>query len=128
MRRTLSFAGISVIVIFLLALAFKPVTASVSAKTTEGNPEFPDSVLKIVQKACFDCHGNDGNGMAKAHVNMGKWNTYDVKKQASKAGDMAKKLDKGAMPPDKWRKSNPDNVPTPAEVNTIKNWAAALKK
>ncbi|MCX6281295.1 MAG: heme-binding domain-containing protein [Bacteroidetes bacterium] len=128
MKKTLAFLGISLSMVFFLALALRPATASGSSKPVEGNPEFPDSVMKVVQKACFDCHGIDGEGMAKAHVNMGKWNTYDTKKQASKASDMAKKLEKGSMPPEKWRKNNANNVPTAAEVALIKNWAAALNK
>jgi mono/diheme cytochrome c family protein len=126
MRKTLAFLGISLTVIFFLALAFRPANASGSAKFNESNPELPDSIAKVIHKACLDCHGEDGNGMAKAHVNFGKWNTYDVKKQADKALAISKVLSKGSMPPGKWRKNNPDNIPTQAEVDLIKNWARAL--
>ncbi len=126
MKKSLAFLGVSIALIFFFALAFRPVGASASAKFSEGNPELPDSVAKIIQKACLDCHGDNGNGMAKSHVNFGKWNTYDVKKQAGKAYDISKVLSKGSMPPGKWRKNNPDNIPTQAEVDLIKNWAKAL--
>ncbi len=128
MKRTIGFLGISLTVVFFLALAFRPVNASGSGKYLEGNPELPDSVAKVIQKACLDCHGEDGNGMAKSHVNFSKWNTNDAKKQAGKAADISKELSKGAMPPGKWRKNNPDNIPTQAEVDLIKNWAKALNK
>lgn len=124
----MAITGISLVVIFLMVLAFRPAPAIGSVKFIEGNPELPDSVAKLVQKSCLDCHGEDGNGMAKSHVNFGKWNTYDVKKQASKASDMSKQLSKSSMPPGKWRKNNPDNVPTEKDVKLIQNWAAALNK
>lgn len=126
MKKTLAFLGIPVAVIFFLALAFRPASASGSAKYSEGNPDLPDSVAKVIHKACLDCHGADGNGMAKSHVNFATWTSYDAKKQADKASAISKVLSKGSMPPGKWRKNNPDNIPTPAEVNVIKNWAKAL--
>jgi mono/diheme cytochrome c family protein len=126
MKKALAFLGVFIALIFFLSLAFRPVSASGSAKFNEGNPELPDSVAKIIQKACLDCHGDNGNGMAKSHVNFGKWNTYDAKKQAGKAYDISKVLSKGSMPPGKWRKNNPDNIPAQAEVDIIKNWAKAL--
>lgn len=128
MRKTFLFFGFPIAVIFFLAMAFHPVNASGSGNRMEGNPELPDSVSKVVHKACMDCHANDGNGMAKAHVNFSAWNTYDPRKQAEKAASVSKVLAKGSMPPGKWRKSNPDNVPTKAEVQLIGNWAKALNK
>jgi len=128
MKKTLTLSGLTIAMICLLALAFSPAKASGLARSGEGNPELPDSVAKIVQKACIDCHSNDGNGMAKGKVNFDKWNTYDVKKQASKAFNISKQVSKSSMPPGKWRKNNPDNVPTPAETEVLKNWAKALNK
>lgn len=128
MKRTLTFLGISFTVIFLIALAFRPVNASVSTSYNQENPALPDSVMKIVQKACLDCHGADGNGMAKSHVNFGAWTSYDAKKQAGKAEDIYKEVSKGKMPPGKWRKNNPDNIPNQADIDLLKNWAAALNK
>jgi len=124
----MSILGISLAVIFFIALAFGPAKVSVAGSNNEGNPALPDSVMKIVQKACMDCHGADGNGMAKAHVNFASWTGYDVKKQAGKAYDIYKKVSKGDMPPGKWRKNNPDNVPTQADIAVLKNWAGALNK
>ncbi|MCX6285734.1 MAG: heme-binding domain-containing protein [Bacteroidetes bacterium] len=126
MRKTSAFLWISFAVVFFLVLAFRPVNASGSVKYAEGNPELPDSVAKIIQKACMDCHGADGNSMAKMRVNFSSWNTYDTKRQADKANDISKKVSKGSMPPGKWRKNNPGNIPTQAEVDLIKNWAKAL--
>ena len=124
----MTFTGILLAVIFFIALAFRPANASVSSGSNQENPALPDSVMKIIQKACMDCHGADGNGMAKSHVNFAAWTSYDLKKQAGKAEDIYKKVAKGAMPPGKWRKSNPDNIPTQADIDLLKNWANALNK
>ena len=128
MKKTLVFLGISLVILFFLALAFRPVSAAGSGKYSEGNPVLPDSVAKVIQKACLDCHGADGNGMAKSHVNFASWTSYDSKKQADKANAISKAIAKSSMPPGKWRKNNPDNIPTPAEVELVKNWAKALNK
>jgi len=128
MKKTIVFLGISFVIIFSLTLIFRPANASGPVRYSQGNPELPDTILKFVQRACFDCHGEDGSGMAKSHVNLAKWNSYDAKKQASKAIDMSKEVSKGAMPPGKWRKNNPDIIPTAAEASMLKNWAAALNK
>lgn len=128
MKKSYLFYTLPVVIVFLVSVAFRPVNASVSVNPAVGNQELPDSVLKVVQRACMDCHANDGNGMAKSHVNFSVWNTYDVKKQADKAFDISKVLSKGSMPPGKWRKNNPDKVPTPAEVEMVRNWAKALNK
>lgn len=128
MKKIMVITGTSLVVIFLIVLAFRPAPVMGSSKFNEGNPELPDSVAKLVQKSCLDCHGEDGNGMAKSHVNFAKWNTYDSKKQASKAADMAKEVGKGSMPPGKWRKNNPDLVPTQKDADLLKNWASALNK
>jgi mono/diheme cytochrome c family protein len=127
MKKTMVFPGIILAVIFVIVLAFRPANASVSSNYHD-NPALPDSVMKIVQKACLDCHGADGNGMAKAHVNFATWTSYDAKKQASKAEDMFKKVSKGDMPPGKWRKNNPEIIPTLADIEVLKNWSNALNK
>lgn len=128
MKTLFAILGVSMAVIFFIALGFRPASASVTVNANEGNPELPDSVMKVVQKACMDCHGEDGNSMAKMHLSLAKWNTYNAKKQAGKAFDISKEVSKGAMPPDKWRKNNPDNVPSQADVTLLKNWALALNK
>ena len=66
--------------------------------------------------------------MAKAHVNFASWTGYDAKKQADKANAIYKQVAKGSMPKGSWRKNNPDNVPTAADIQVLKNWAAALNK
>lgn len=88
----------------------------------------PDSVFKVIQRACMDCHANDGSAMARGKLNFSKWAEYDAEKQVKKADAMCKELKKGSMPTKGWRKNNPDSVPTQAEVDMICNWAAGVGK
>jgi mono/diheme cytochrome c family protein len=116
-------AIVSVFVLVLItAAAFTP-----SGKSSSPTPKgIPDSVFAVFQKSCITCHANDGNGMAKSHVNFDNWDTYTAEKQASKATDICKQLSKGSMPPGGFRKNNPDLVPTAADVKKVCDWAHSL--
>ncbi|MBE0648080.1 MAG: heme-binding domain-containing protein [Bacteroidales bacterium] len=87
-----------------------------------------DSVWTIVQKSCYDCHANDGNAMAKSKLNFDNWENYSSDKQTAKAQDMCDEISKGKMPPSKYRKNNPEAVPTEADATVICNWAKTLEK
>jgi mono/diheme cytochrome c family protein len=122
------------IALFVVAVVVTMV-AMPSARTSssiyisgDGSQQLPDSIMKIVKVSCMDCHADGGNGMARAHVNFSAWSSLAPAKQAAKANDIYKIIAKGAMPPKRYRDSNPDAIPTPAQVNTISNWAKALNK
>ena len=123
---SLLFSGI----LFAFILLFNTQNAIGSGNPSSGNPAvtMPDSVLQFVKKTCMDCHADDGNGMAKAHINFSQWNGYSAEKQASKAQDMCKVLTKGAMPKKSWVKSNPTLAPKQADIDMICKWANSLKK
>ena len=124
----MTFIGITLAVIFFIAIAFRPAKASIAGSNNEGNPALPDSVMKIVQKACMDCHADDGNFMAKGKINFSSWDKYDSEKQFNKANAMCKELTKSAMPPKKWRTNNPKDIPTQADVDMVCRWAKSLQK
>jgi hypothetical protein len=123
---------ISLTTLGVLILAFVIFSPRVigSGKPVAAGPgvALPDSVLKFVQKTCMDCHVSDGNFMAKGKINFTEWETYDAEKQMKKAKDMCKELSKQAMPPGKWRKNNPDKVPTQADIDMVCRWANSLQK
>ncbi|MFZ4522868.1 MAG: heme-binding domain-containing protein [Bacteroidales bacterium] len=116
--------------LFVFVLVMNPQTVNGSKKNTTAGPgtALPDSVNKIIQRACMDCHSDDGNFMAKGKVNFSGWDKYDSEKQFNKANTICKELTKSAMPPKKWRANNPSDVPTQAEVDLICKWAKSLQK
>lgn len=87
-----------------------------------------DSVWAVVKKSCYDCHSNDGNSMAKSKINFDNWAGYSETKQLAKAQNMCNMLQKGKMPPPKYRTNNPDAVPTTADVALVCNWAKQTGK
>ncbi|MEI6173522.1 MAG: heme-binding domain-containing protein [Bacteroidota bacterium] len=117
-------------ILFALVVILNPQTVNGSKKFSASGPgsALPDSVSKVVKKACMDCHADDGNLMAKGKINFSVWETYDAEKQMKKAEALCKELTKSAMPPKKWRANNPTDIPTQAEVDMICRWAKTLQK
>jgi hypothetical protein len=122
------FLAIGILVAFIMVMNPQTVSGSKKSAPDVQGTALPDSVLKFVQKACMDCHADDGNFMAKGKINFSVWSTYDAEKQMKKAGAICKELTKGAMPPKKWRSSNPADVPTQAQVDMVCRWANSLQK
>ncbi len=88
----------------------------------------PDSVWAIFEVSCYDCHSNDGNGIAKSRVNFDKWDTYSSEKQLKKVISICKTMQSQKMPPSKYLKKNPDVTPSAAEVARVCNWLAEIEK
>jgi hypothetical protein len=85
-------------------------------------------IFKIFQNSCTDCHAKGGKKMAMSHVNFSEWDSYPAIKKADKAADIVKMLQKGKMPPKLYRESHPENIPTPAQIESIAKWADSLPK
>jgi len=115
---------------FAAMIIFDPSPATGSGKPLPAGPgeAIPDSVNKVFQKACMDCHADDGSAMARGKVNFSQWGKYDAGKQANKAENICKEMANSGMPPKKWRANNPDAVPTPAEVEMVCRWSKTLQK
>ena len=132
MKKFLSIIVIFVPGIFLIVLSssFRPavkVQQVVVPDPVPGNP-LPDSVLKIVKTSCFDCHGSDGDALAKCFLNFGKWESYSSAKQVRKSKKMCKMVTKGKMPKKKFVKENPYKALDQKEIGIICNWSQALAK
>jgi hypothetical protein len=112
---------------FLTVMVISPTGVSAARKAAVGGNPIPASVMKIAKKSCVNCHAEPGNRMAKTKVNLSQWDTYSPEKQAKKAKDMCNMITKGKMPPKKFREKHPEDVPTPAELKTICEWAESLQ-
>jgi len=126
MKKIYSFLAVTMIVI-VSALVLVPQKASSQNDPKAGSSSIPDDVNAIFKTACVGFHSDDGSKMAKMHVNLAKWDEYNVEKKASKAQDICKQVTKGSMPPKKFKKEHPDKVPTDAQVKMICDWANTLK-
>jgi hypothetical protein len=114
----------------IVSMIAMPSRAISSSKFT--NPSMtssiPDSVSAILEKSCFPCHSEPGNGMAMMKLNFDKWETYTLEKKADKAKAMCKKVSAGKMPTSSFRKNNPEKVPTEKETNVLCNWSNSFEK
>jgi hypothetical protein len=123
MKKLLNIAAVicSVSVIAALTLSARSATAD------KGEKSIPDNVLKIAQKSCVKCHSKPGESLALKKVNLGEWDKLSPGKQAEKAQKMCDMVTKEKMPPNKFRKSNPNDLPTKEEIAIICDWAQSLK-
>ena len=99
----------------------------VSAQSVQKTKPIPDDVLAIAKKSCTNCHAQPGKELALLHVNLSKWDTYTIEKQASKATAMCNMISEGKMPPKEFKKKNPDFVLTKEEIKTICDWSASIQ-
>lgn len=130
MKKIAVYSLFAICIIIATVLVFNPRPVIGSGQPVPAGPgtELPDNISKLVQRACMDCHADDGNALARGKLNFSKWSTYDAAKQAKKMNAMCKKLTKGAMPPKKWRANNAADIPTQAEVDMVCKWAQGLPK
>ena len=102
-------------------------SAQSTQKKIETVNQIPPNVLKAVEKSCVNCHSSNGNFMAESKVNLSKWCDYSSEKQAAKANAMCKEISDGDMPPKRFRKKHPENIPTPEDIKIICDWAQSLQ-
>jgi mono/diheme cytochrome c family protein len=95
---------------------------------TELPSNIPDSVWVVLEKSCYDCHCDDGNGMARGKLNFDKWNGYDEEKQMKKAVAIRDEIEKGKMPPKKYLKKLPDAALSDQEIQRISNWVSVKEQ
>lgn len=123
---TLLFAGITLV--FFITFQSWSAKGLENSSLTKVPSALPDSVMKLCQKSCMNCHSNTGSGFAKSVVNFNKWETYTPAKQADKASRICNSITRGSMPPKGFRKNYPNMLPTEKEINMICAWAKTLQK
>jgi|GEM_PF-2481042 len=105
---------ISMVILFVFSIAQIGKAAKVGA--------IPDSVLKIVQRACYDCHSNNGKGFAKSALNFDAFPNYKEAKQASKMEAICDMISAKKMPPTGYVSRNENGKLTDKEIRIICNW------
>lgn len=87
----------------------------------------PDDINAIFNNSCMSCHGVKGGIMPLAKLNFAKWERYGAAKETERASKICGMLSAGKMPPEKFRKSNPEFIPTKEQIDLICKWANSLK-
>ena len=112
-----------------IAVAANPVKSGIPGASGSSIAEsIPADVHKVLKNDCMGCHSKGGKNMAECHLNFSKWEKYSSEKKAKKASRMVVMLNKGAMPPKKFRQSHTALIPTQEEIAMISKWADSLKK
>lgn len=135
-----------VIILFILIQVFRPVK-NISAEITSDDIRYhsDDTVaLKIISRACFDCHSNHThypwyaefqptawylqnhviNGKKK--LNFSEFGSYTPKKAAHKMEDVIEEVKKGEMPLKSYRLIHRESRLTDEEQRIVVKWAEKM--
>ena len=103
-----------------------------------------DTIKKILEKACNDCHSNSTNypwysnfqpvawwlqdhiNEGKNHLNFSVFATYSLKRQAHKLHEVAEIIEEEEMPLSSYTLIHKEAILTKEEKNTFINWAKSL--
>lgn len=121
------------IVLFAATLAFMAFNYPVESLTGYSanppqllvTPAFPDSVGKILETSCFDCHSDaSSNEKARTKINFTKWNNLKDAQKVGKTQDISDVVQKGDMPPAKYTAKFPERALGQEQKDLIIKWAA----
>jgi len=125
MKKSLQINKILWLIVFLISAAsFQKVTGQIKEELTIS---IPDSINKIFQVSCMQCHGSNGNILPRTKLDFSKWAEYGAAKEAEKASNICSQLSEGFMPPKSIRKSKPELIPSTEQIRLICKWAESLK-
>ena len=139
---------LALIVIFLLMQLYRPGHDNPpvdQTKTIERTTSIPANVQTILSRSCNDCHSSkttwpwysrmapvswmlaehvkDGRG----ELNFSEWATYSAKKKRRKLTEICEQVNKKEMPISEYLWIHHDAALSPADRNTICDWANAEK-
>lgn len=86
---------------------------------------FPDKIMTVLERSCFECHTQEGSLKPKLALNFSKWDDYKLTKKIGKLSDMAEQVKEQNMPPPKHIEEYPDMALSPEEIDMLAEWANA---
>jgi mono/diheme cytochrome c family protein len=134
---------IGLFILLLVTQFFRPERNVATAKSDKDITTVfavPDSVQKIFEKACNDCHSNNTRypwyaniqpvgwwlahhiNEGKHHLNFSEYASYPQKRQVRKLKQIMDQIDEGEMPMDSYLWIHKDAKLTEAEKATVMNW------
>lgn len=129
-------------VLVFIAIQFVPVDRT---NPTEGSPvDAPDAVIRVLERACYDCHSNrtvwpwyshvapiswfvahhveDG----RADLNFSDWPAFDFEGQALAFEDISHQVETGEMPLPSYLWLHGDARLTDDDRRLLLDWAAEM--
>jgi hypothetical protein len=84
---------------------------------------FPDTIQKIFESSCFDCHSDAAsNAKAKMKLNFSKWSELTDAKKVGKMEGISEVIKSGDMPPGKYVEKFPDKALTMEQKDVVNKW------
>lgn len=98
---------------------------------TSGGSKFkiPKKVNTIIQDKCYGCHSAEGKSQkAKDKLMWDDLAGLPAEQQVEKLKAIAKVLEKGSMPPEKFLEKMPEKKLTDKETAAMSKWASKMVK
>lgn len=109
------------IILFVAAQQYTPVVTSPPEDIELG---WPDDVMALLERSCFNCHTNDGSSTkAKDALNFSNWEEYKLTKKIGRLNEISEEVKEKKMPPEKYLDKYPDKALTDEEIGILTNWA-----
>jgi len=119
----------SIMAFVLMAFSVIPTNGFGQGKSKEETLAlFPQPVSGVFGSSCVGCHNDQSKGKAKEFMNFSSWDKLTAKDQKKTSKEIAKVVRKGIMPPADMVEKYPQAALKPEQVQTIKEWASAVKK
>ena len=97
---------------------------SSSVIENESSFEIPENINAIFKNSCYGCHNSESkNEKAKKKLQIDMLSSMSTVKLASKLNKIAREVEKGEMPTEKFAEKYPERVPTDEARKTLVEWA-----
>ncbi len=149
MKRILKIVFLVLLVVMVIIQFIRPAknnNTTASANDMNVLYPIPDSVHKILDRACFDCHSNntrypwyyniqpvawwmnDHIDEGKDELNFNEFGKRPLAKQAKKLKKLAKEVEEGGMPLNSYTWIHKEAVLTESEKKMVIDWANNLSQ
>lgn len=135
---------ITAVIVVFVGTGIQFTSPVISNPPVTGAFKGPDSVEKIFQRACYDCHSNETQlkwfdkiapaswlvaehiQEARSRFNFSEWNRLSKAEQLGKLWYMVNMVDQGEMPLQSYTALHGDARLSESDINTLKNYVVAL--
>ena len=136
--------GYAIIAILILIQFYHPEGnngEALSANDITHTVNVPDSVMKVLQTSCYDCHSNHTNypwyhviqpiglwlddhvNEGKRELNFSEYNTFKPKRQFKKLKKISKEIKSESMPLSSYTFIHHDAILSKEQAQMLINWA-----
>ena len=138
-----------VLLVILIIIQFIHPARNISKSAQPDNVstvfQVPDSVKRILDKACMDCHSNNTRYLwyfkiqpvdwwlthhideGKSELNFDEFTNKPIRYQYNKLEEAEKQVKEGEMPIDSYTWIHKDAILTDQEKGTFTNWAESIR-